>query len=622
MVSKYLYVYVCGTVLLSVNSLYASDEEQNSIDFSLAKLDPIVVTATRTAQTANESLASVTVITRKEIEESQVNSFEEVIRNASGLNIGNNGGLGKDSSIFLRGTESDHVLLLIDGIKVGSATSGKAAIQDIPLDQIDRIEIVRGPRSSLYGSEAIGGVIQIFTKKGKRGITPTFSVKTGSHETYKVMASAVGGDDRNWFNLTLSSLDTQGYNACDGYPPFSGCGTIETDDDGYRNLSSLIRFGHKFTDSVAMELYSLRSDSRSEYDGSYQNQSESSQKVYSTKLVFDPVTSWRSTLQIGRNNDNSDNFHSGEHKSTFNTERDSVTLQNDIKVNKQDMLSVGVDYKDDKVNSTEKYDIDSRDNIGFFYQYAGAGLQNNYQISLRMDEYENIGKKTTGNIAWGYKTPKNVHVFASYGTAYKTPSFNELYFPGYGNPNLNPEESESIEFGFKQNLAQANWAFNAYRTTIDNLIAYDSTIFGPANIEQAKIFGIEANASVTIHPLRLTSNLTIMRPKNTGPGFFNGNTLPRRSKESANLDASYSFRKFKTGITLHAEGKRYDDVANTHVLGGYAVVDLRGEYVIDHDWMLQARIANLFDKEYETAAYYNQEGRSLYVTLRYQPRSK
>lgn len=209
---------------------------------SLSLAEPVsladqVVTATRTAQTASQSLAAVSVIDREDIERSQARSVPELLRQVPGVSLANNGGFGKNTTLFLRGTESDHVLVLIDGIKVGSASAGLTAFQDLPVELIERIEVVRGPRSSLYGSEAIGGVIQIFTRRGDgQGAKPFFSAGYGTHQTLEGSAGVSGGAGNGWYSLGVSSFDTAGINT-----KRAGTAGYEPDRDGYRNLSGNLR---------------------------------------------------------------------------------------------------------------------------------------------------------------------------------------------------------------------------------------------------------------------------------------------------------------------------------------------------------------------------------------------
>lgn len=585
------------------------------------ELDPIIITATRTAQTADETLSSVTVITKKEIERQQAQSVQDLLRGVPGVSVTNDGGPGKATSVFLRGTESDHVLVLIDGVKVGSATLGTTAFQDIPVWQIERIEIVRGPRSSLYGSEAIGGVIQIFTRKGGGALKPYFSLGGGSYRTYNASAGLSGGGEHGWFNLSASGINTEGFNACDGKPSpdGAGCFTTEPDKDGYRNLSGSLRAGYRFDSGVEMDVHALRAKGKNEFDGSYVNESESVQQVNGGTLRFSPVNTWQATLAVGRSRDESDNFKDGAFASHFDTQRDTLSLQNDVTLATKHLLTVGADYQDDRIDSTTAYAVTSRNNTGLFSQYQGRFGASDVQLSLRRDDDQQFGEHDTGGTTWGYALSERLRVTASYGTALKAPTFNELYYPGFGNPDLHPETSRSVELGLRGESAWGRWSLNTYETRIDDLIAFDSSTFAAANIDQARIRGLEAVLGTRLGRWILNTNLTLLDPQNRSGGANDGNVLPRRAKQSLRLDADGYFGRYRLGATLLAAGKRYDDLANTHKLGGYATLDIRTEYALAKAWRVQGRIENLFNKHYETAAFFNQPGRSLYLTLRYQP---
>jgi len=581
---------------------------------------PIIITATRTAQTVDDTLASVTVITRDDIERQQAKSVTDVLRGLPGITISNNGGPGKATSVFLRGTESDHVLVLIDGVKVGSVTLGTTAFQHIPLEQIDRIEIVRGPRSSLYGSEAIGGVIQIFTRKGGGLLKPFFSLGGGSNHAYKASAGVTGGGKRGWFSLSASGNRTEGFNACNGKPSpgGAGCFTIEPDNDGYRNVSGSLRTGYQFENGLEVDAHALRASGDNEFDGSFVNESESVQQVLGGTIRFSPADSWQLALAASSSRDESDNFKDTTFQTRFDTERDTVSLQNDLYIESEQLLTIGVNFQDDRVDSTTDFAVTSRNNTGLFTQYLGTFARHELNLSLRHDDNEQFGGHVTGSVAWGYRLENDMRLTVSYGTAFKAPTFNELFYPGFGNPNLRPEESRSVEIGINDRNNWGQWALNMYETYIDDLIAFDASIFAPANIDQARIRGLEAILTTQIKGWHLNANLNFLDPKNHASGSNKGNLLARRARQSLRLDADHQFDKYTLGTTLFVQGKRYDNLANTRQLGGYSSVDLRAEYSMNNAWRLQARIANLFDKEYQTAAFFNQTGRSVFMTLRYQ----
>ncbi len=582
--------------------------------------DAVVVTATRSARSVDETLAPVTVITREDIERQQAQSVAELLRGLPGISVANNGGRGKLTNVFLRGTESDHTLVLIDGIKVGSATAGTTAFQDLPIDLIERIEIVRGPRSSLYGSEAIGGVIQIFTKRGGGPALPFFSLGVGSDKTFKGTVGVSGGGEQTWYNASVSGEKTDGFNSCRVEAAGTGgCFTAEPDRDGYDNLSGSVRAGIRLDGGAELSLNWLRTEADSDFDGGFQNSSESMQEVIGGRFVVSPSAAWKLTLAAGQSKDESENFKDAVFASRFDTERSSYSVQNDVVVGDDGLLSFGLDYQDDRIASSAAYPVRARDNRGVFGLYQGRFGQHDYQLSLRNDDNEQFGTHNTGSLAWGMPLSDSLRVTASYGTAFKAPSFNELYFPLFGNPALEPERSRSLEVGLSGNEGWGSWSANVFQTTVDDLIAYDASLFLPNNIDSARIRGLEGVLATRLADWDLRSTLTLLAPENRSAGANHGKVLPRRAEQTLRVDADRSYGKYRAGMTLFAAGRRYDDIANSNRLGGYATVDLRAEYLIDKSWRLQGKVGNLFDKDFETARFYEQQGRNLFVTLIYQP---
>ncbi len=582
----------------------------------------INITAGLTPQSNVDTLASVTVIDRAEIERRQASSVQEALRGVPGLGFSNNGGLGKATSVFLRGTESDHVLVLVDGIRVGSATLGTTSFQDIPIDQVERIEVVRGPRSSLYGADAIGGVIQIFTRKGGGALTPRLSASGGSHGTQDYSGGLSGGGERGWFNIGGSHLETQGLNACDGlpFPPGGGCFTSEPDRDGYRNTGASLRAGYKLSDTLELEGHYLRGEGDNEYDGSAfsGNSTDFVQDVAGARLNWQALPLWRMSLSGGRSRDLSDNFYNGMFNSAFDTERRSASWQNDFALGAQQRLTLGADWLDDRVDGTTAYPVRSRDNAAGFGQYRGRFGEHDLTLAARHDDNQQFGGHTTGSVAWGYRLSPTLRVMASWGSAFKAPTFNELYFPFFGNPDLKPEESDSYELGISGEHAGVAWSLNAYQTKIDQLIGFDAS-FNPVNVDKARIRGLEAIAGTQIAGWDVTTNLSALDPENRGHDGNRGNQLPRRAKFMARLDADRAFGAWRAGTSVYGEGRRYDDLANARPLGGYVTLDLRAAYAVHRDWTLEGKLANLLDKDYRTARLFNQDGRNVMFTVRYAP---
>ena len=415
----------------------------------------------------------------------------------------------------------------------------------------------------------------------------------------------------------MSGFDTDGFNACQGSTS-AGCYTVEPDNDGYRNTSGRLRVGWRFDNGMQAEVNALHATGHNRYDGTSSNESNTVQDVFGTRLKFEVVPGWHADLRAGQSLDNADNLLNGVFKSRYDTRRKTVSWQNDIEINKSQLLVAGVDWLNDHVDSTTSYTETSRNNTGVFAQYLTELGAHRLQFSLREDHNQQFGSTTTGGAAWGYNLVPHLRLTASYATAFKAPSFNQLYYPGFGNANLQPECSRSIDLGLAGKFAKSRWSINAYETRVTDLIGYDAT-YTPVNINTARIRGIEVVASMRILQWDINTNLSLLDPVNEAQGANNGKLLPRRAQRLLSLSMDRDLGAWHTGVTLRGEGRRYDDLANTKTLGGYATLDLRAEYRFAKSLRLQGRIANVFDKQYETAYLYNQAGREFFVTLRYQP---
>lgn len=601
---------------------YAAAAAASSAVFMTAAAEPapapvmgdLIVTASRTSEALTDTLAPVSVVTRDDLDRLQSQDVLDALVGLPGVTFARNGGPGKSSSLFLRGTESDHVLVLIDGIKVGSATTGSTPFEQIPVDQIDRIEIVRGPRSSLYGSEAIGGVIQIFTRRGGRdGLTPSFALGGGSRGDGRIEAGLRGGDGHTWFSVGLSGRTTDGV---DVRPSIN-----EPDRDGYRTLAGSASVGHVFGSGAELSARYLRSEGDNEFDSTSQNQSDTVNQVFGLTGRYAPLPRWRVVLSGGQSLDASDNLRDGVFGSRFKTRRDHLSWQNDVALAAGHGLTLGVDYQNDRVEGTTAYAEDRRDNTGLFAIYQGSLAAHDLQLSLREDDNAQFGRNTTGGVAYGYRVGPGLRAVASYATAFKAPTFNELYFPNFGSPDLHPEDARNVALGLQGQAAGHQWALNAFRTQIDALIAFDADLGAPSNIDRALIRGIEAQLGTQFGDLRLQSYLTWLKPENDGNGAHRGNTLPRRRERSARLDVDYERRAFSAGLTLYGASSGFDNIANTTPLPGYATLNLRFGWQALPQWLLQLEGRNVLDKDYETAATYETYGASVMATVRFTPQS-
>lgn len=586
-------------------------------------LAPVIVTATRTAITADEALSSVTVITRADIERLQPLSVPDLLAGLPGLSFANTGGYGQQTSLFMRGTNSTHTLLLVDGVRVASVSAGLAAFEQIPVEQIERIEIVRGPRSSLYGADAIGGVIQIFTRRGTRdgGLQPSFSVTTGSNNLLRGQAGLSGGSEHAWYNLGVGAKYTRGINACriGAGVVFAGCFTDEPDRDAYRNKNLSASGGYRWDDGAELTGTWLRSLGEIHFDGSYQNRSRTLQQVAGSSFSLNPLEAWKTTLSVGQNLDRYDNYENRDFVGYIYSRRNQASWQNDLSVASNQLLTLGVDWQGEHIDSDTGFLASRRNNTGGYVQYQGTFGRNEVQLSARRDHNGQFGNHNTGAAAWGYRFDHGLRLSASYGSAFHAPTFNDLYYPyGSGNPDLKPEKSRSAELGLSQQLDAWNWALNAYQTRIDQLIALDPNYF-PSNISKARIRGVEGQLGVNLAGWQLQGYVGWLQPRNEDGGVNDGRTLPRRPGRTARVDLDRRFGAFGVGATVNAAGRSYDDAANRHPLGGYASTDLRASWHFAPDWQVEARLANVFDRHYETVWYFNQPGRSAFLTLRYSP---
>ncbi|WP_066093628.1 TonB-dependent vitamin B12 receptor [Xanthomonas massiliensis] len=598
-------------------------------DGAAADLDPVVVTATRTPIALEDSLAPVQVIDRADIEASQALSLMDLLRGRAGVDIVNQGGLGKLSSIFLRGAGSSQVLVLVDGVRVGSATSGLAAIQDLPPAQIERIEIVRGPASSLYGADAVGGVIQIFTRQAGPGLAQDLSLGGGSHGLRQASAGFSNRGERGWLAVHGAWQDSDGIDACRGSAAlFAGCYVDEPDRDGYRNTSIGVRGGYALGDTVSVEGQVLHAASRNWYDGSAYagNLSDNRQQVAGGMLAWRPDARVTVTARVGRNEDDADVYWDASHDvrqrvpvAVYDTRRDTASLQGDFAATADQLLSAGVDWQRDHVDATTAYDESSRRNTGVFAQYQGRFGAHQLQASVREDDNEQFGHHATGTLGYGFAFGPGFRLTASAGTGFRAPTFNDLYYPGFSNPALKPEKSRSANLGLAQYGQGWNWSFNAYRTRIEDMIGYDGA-YNIVNIDKARIRGAELAGAVKLAGFDVAAQASWTDARNDSDGANHDNWLARRAHLGGRLDVDRGFGPLRLGITANGAGHRFDDAANSVRLAGYGTVDLRVEYALTPAWALQARAANVFDRRYETVAWYNQPGREYQLTLRYQGR--
>ena len=590
-------------------------------------LDTVVVTGSRSVRTLRDTLAATTVIDRADIERLQPASLLDLLRGQAGIVLYNQGGAGKLSGVFLRGTGSSHVLVLVDGVKIASATAGMPMLQDIPLAQVERIEIVRGPYSSLYGAEAVGGVIQVFTRTPGEGVRGQGALTLGSHGQRALEAGIGARRGAGWFNAQVGADRTDGIDACRGdAATFAGCATQEPDRDGYRNRSLSLAAGHAFAPGWSVEARGLRAEAHNEFDGGFANQADVVQQVLGAKLRYAPTAAFALSLSAGRADDLSDSYKDGRFVNTIDTRRDLAGVQADVATGAGGQAIVGVDWQRERVHASRALDRDRRSVRGLFGQWQGRFGAHQLQFAARRDDDSQFGGQTTGSANWGWNPSERLRLSAGYGSAFRAPTFNDLYYPGFSNPGLRPESARTAELGLRGTPGWGEWSLHAYQTRFHDLIVFNPAARSPAspwgmpdNVQRARIRGLEAALGMDVAGWKVNASASWIDPRNTTPGAFDGKWLNRRARVLGRLDADRDFGAHSLGISLNGQGRRYDDPLNRVALGGFATADLRAGWRFGRDWQLQGALRNLFDKRYETAAWYNQPGRTYALTLRYAP---
>ncbi|MDA8258663.1 MAG: TonB-dependent receptor [Betaproteobacteria bacterium] len=584
------------------------------VSLAADQLAVVVVTATRQATRTNELIADLTVIEREAIEQAGPTTLPELLSRQPGLHVVDNGGVGKATSVFMRGTSSTHTLLLVDGMPLGSVTTGSPSLHNLPLSQIERIEILRGPASSLYGSDAIGGVIQIFTRRGEGPMRMNAYAGIGGYGTREVQAGVSGSQGPWSYSFAASRFSTDGFNVAADPVRFrtSTFSVPNSDSDGYRNTSHAGRVAYKLADGHEIGASVLEALSRSSYDrggATVDAYNRDKTRVYGLYLRNRINHRWTSTLRWGHSEDNSTSFDPA--RSQFATRQTQWTWQNDVRLPVGNLL-LAVENLDQAVDSTTGYTVRNRTVRSFVAGYQGNLGAHSWQAALRRDENSQFGGRTTGSLGYGYRFADGWQARVASGTAFKAPSFNQLYFPGFGNVNLKPEEARNLEAGLNWERGGQHASLTWFDNRITNLIAG----FPVVNIGKARITGTSLSYGLTQGFWRADAGLDLMRPVDD----TTGNRLQRRPAEMARLALTYAPAAWKAGGEITAIGRRYDTTTQGRAMGGYAVANLFAAWEVDKNWTLEGRINNVFDRVYENAWAYAVPDRQMFIGVRYAPK--
>jgi len=576
-------------------------------------LPEMVITADRIGQDQAAVSADVTVIDRKTIEQSQATSVAELLRSQAGVDVASSGGFGKATSVFLRGGNSGHTLVLMDGVRVGSATLGSFDWGNLSVADIERIEIVRGPQSSLYGADAMGGVIQIFTRRGTAGTQVRVSAEAGSYGTSSGLMSVTGKTESAVaYALTVNGLRSGGISAA----------AKGTELDPYRQFTVSGRVAMPVGDGE-LEVIARNVDGQTGLDGGFpfgdvaNFTSNTKQAVGSVKLTYPISDQLESSLQLSRSLDEviGHDPAGGFNNSDFRTRIDQLSWQNHLDLNAVSLLA-GLDmYRSKGTSGSAKLNKKINQTAGFsVLSWDSEWLDVN--ASLRYDTNSTSSNQTTYKFGIALHPLESLKLTANYGTGFKAPSVNDLFFPGFGNDKLLPEESKGWDVGvhyqYKADALNAGFSVVWFDQRYTNLIAFQTapTVFlaAPINLAKARTKGLEISASLAYGVSYINANWTYLNAKDSATGTL----LARRAKDSGNITIGATLAGLNAEVSWHVVGPRFSSAFNQKAMQGYQKTDIRASYAISKVWKLTARVDNVGNKIYEEVSGFNVLGRAWY----------
>lgn len=596
-------------------------------------LEPVVVTASRTAQPLKAVIGDVTVLNRKTLERLSGDSVLSALQGQAGVQIATNGGAGKTSAVFLRGANSSHTLVLIDGVRYGSATGGAAALEHIPTDQIERIEILRGAAASLYGSDAIGGVIQIFTRQGKNTPQASLQLGYGTQDTRQASVHVSGQQGDTHASLTIAHHQTDSVSAISN-PKNSN---YFADTDGYENSSIATKVSHDFAGGHQVGGSLLWSDNQGQYDSSsydfvtnqsvaqrynYRNDSENGAAQLWAQLQLSEQLQTR--VQAGYSTDDGKSYsptsatNMADQLSLFRTVQEQYVWQNELSL-PNGKATWGAEYLEQRIQSTESFPTRDRDIKSVLAGYIAQLNSTDVQANIRHDDNSQYGSEATYSLAVSQPIGQGVSIGAAHGTGFRAPSFNELYYPFYGVATLKPEKSRNDEIFIRYQGDQLNGRVSVFRNQVKNLIQYDASLFAPNNIGEARLQGISLHLDGSLETLNWGGNYDYLDAEDQSGLATDGRELARRAKHSGLVYLGLTDGALQVRTEVQAVGSRYDNAANTARLAKYTLVNLSGSVKLSPELALGLRLNNLLDENYETIKNYGTVGFNGLVTLTYSP---
>ena len=584
----------------------AQISENKTVDES--EHETLLITGNPYNQSTDEIMSTVSIINRVDIDRIQPKSVAELLQTTAGIDIATNGGHAQVTSVFVRGTNSTHTLFLVDGVRINTLTgSGGASVNDIPTYQIERIEILKGPRAAMFGSDAVGAVVQIFTRKLTAGEYQA-AVEYGSNEHVFFGAAAGFSHGEGSTTLSISKEESDGYDVTDNEYP------VDDDLDSYKKVNLSVNGHQTLNENLTLNWVGRYDDGEYKYDGnSIYTILEPSQK-YTKHLISTGLTyineEWSHDVTLAQYKENQKRL--GDYPAEDETNRNQLDYTSIYNIENGVSYNFGGQLYQDKYKGTGSFDNKSRNTSSVF---AGALYDNEAlltEMSLRYNDVENTGSKITYNASLGYQFDDLFFASINVGTGFKAPTFYQLLDQYSGNEELALETSKNLEILLRTSVVGIKTELSYFHINFENLLDFDYTTYKFANIADAEISGIELNFSKNIDDLMLSANYayTDTEDKNTGT------QLSRRARHKANIDATYHWNKFDFSAIYKFQGIRFDAFSNSS-LKSYATVDLTVNYLLDDNWSLQVKANNIFDEEYETAPNYITPGAEYFLQVSY-----
>ena len=592
---------------ISASAAFSADKE----------FDPMVVTATRQATRASELLSDVTVIEREDIERAAATTVIELLARQPGIQMASNGGPGTSSSMYVRGANAEQTLILVDGIPLNSADLSGSPLRFMSTGDIEHIEIVRGPASGLYGADAIGGVVQIFTKKGSKGLKADALIGGGTYSTSMATVGISGGDELFTFRVQGNDYKSESFSARKNPKP----GVRDADTDPYVNTGGSASFafrpanGHEFGGVFTSNSGSVRTDSTTGTSNS-DNRNEFTTTIFNVFSKNKFTEDWESLFRLGQSTDDQLNYTSATAApSALKTITDVAMWQNDLK------LPVGialVAFEDKRitVGPRTRFQTDpSTNNQASLLGWQGGLGNHNFQINSRFDHHSQFGNQNTGGASYGYLLTENLRAHVGIASSFKAPSAYQLYIATYGNSALEPEQGINREAGLTWEGATQKVSAVAFNNRVQNLIGFANNHY--MNTQRAKFEGVTLGYVTRQAEWDFSTYFDLLRASNEDTGEW----LARRAAHKLTTALNRDMGAWKAGIEMVAVGNRYDGTtAGTGTLGGYTLINLTTKYQMDTNWSLEMRGNNITDKQYELADGYATAGANFFIGLRYTPK--